>query len=85
MNIETFRTDFLARQAETGISQNKISAQYGVEQASLSRFLSGKSGLSFDNALKLWPFVYGNSFRATATPTTSPEGDAPGRGGKDAA
>lgn len=73
MNIEQFRSDFLARKAETGISQYSISITYGVEQGSLSRFISGKQGLSFNSVISLWPFVYGKNFPSTATPTSTTE------------
>ena len=62
MNIEQFRSDFLARKAETGSTQSNLSMTYGVEQGSLSRFISGKQGLSFNYVVALWPFVYGRNF-----------------------
>lgn len=74
MNIEQFRSDFLARKAETGTTQNSLSMTYGVEQGSLSRFISGKQGLSFNYVVALWPFVYGKNFPSTPTP---PEKEAP--------
>lgn len=58
MNIEKFRSDFLARKSEKGFTQKNISDVYGVEQGSLSRFISGKQGLSFNYVVALWPFVY---------------------------
>lgn len=74
MNIEQFRSDFLARKAETGTTQNNLSMTYGVEQGSLSRFISGKQGLSFNYVVALWPFVYGKNFPSTPTP---PEKEGP--------
>ena len=74
MNIEQFRSDFLARKAETGTTQNNLSMTYGVEQGSLSRFISGKQGLSFNYVVALWPFVYGKNF---PTPPTPPEKETP--------
>lgn len=82
MNIETFRSDFLEMKEKTGATQNRLSEMYGVEQGSLSRFISGRQGLSFNNVVALWPFVYGENFpgvaksrprkkRPTATPTTA--------------
>lgn len=68
MNIEQFRSDFLARKAETGTTQNNLSITYGVEQGSLSRFISGKQGLSFNYVVALWPFVYGKRFPSTPIP-----------------
>ena len=62
MNIEKFRSDFLARKTTTGVSQSKLSRTYEVDQASLSRFISGKQGLSFNHIVALWPFVYGENF-----------------------
>ena len=77
MNIETFRSDFLVRLSETCISQNQLSARYGVQQAALSRFSSRKSGLSFESVLKLWPFVYNCNFPSTSTPATLPAAASP--------
>lgn len=74
MNIEQFRSDFLARKAETGTTQKNLSMTYGVEQGSLSRFISGKQGLSFNYVIALWPFVYGKNFPSTPT---HPEKEAP--------
>lgn len=74
MNIEQFRSDFLARKAETGTTQKNLSMTYGVEQGSLSRFISGKQGLSFNYVIALWPFVYGKNFPSTPTP---PEKETP--------
>lgn len=74
MNIEQFRSDFLARKAETGSTQSNLSMTYGVEQGSLSRFISGKQGLSFNYVVALWPFVYGKNFPTTPTP---PEKETP--------
>lgn len=67
MDIENFRSDFLAKQAETGMGQSRISAVYGVQQAALSRFASKKMGLSFKSIIKLWPFVYGCEFSPAST------------------
>lgn len=84
MNIAQLRSDFLIRQSETGMSQYQISARYGVQQAAISRFSAGKSGLSFESAAKLWPFIYGCHLAPIATPTTPP-GTEPGGGDGDAA
>lgn len=65
---------------DTGETQSGVSAAYGVQQASLSRFLSGGSGLSGDAILRLWPFVYGN---AGPCPTKSLSAES-GEGGDDA-
>ena len=62
MNIEKFRTDFLARLASTGVTQRQLEGQSGVQQAAISRFAAGLSGLSFESVVKLWPFVYGSDF-----------------------
>lgn len=73
MNIEQFRSDFLVRKAETGITQKSLSTTYGVEQGSLSRFISGKQGLSFDYVIALWPFVYGKDFPCAQGETSPSE------------
>lgn len=70
MDIQKFREDLLARMRDTGKSQSSLSSIYGVQQASLSRFLSGSKGLNGDAVLRLWPFVYGAS--PTAPSTTPP-------------
>ena len=62
MNIAQFRIDFLARQKASGTRQRDISSQFGIQQAALSRFAAGRSGLSFESVVKLWPFVYGCEF-----------------------
>jgi len=62
MNTETFRSDFMARQAATGLSQVEISRMCGVNQPLISRFLSGTRGLGIKPMIKLWPFVYGCEF-----------------------
>ena len=58
MNIQKFREDLRKRLSETGKSQLRLSIDLELEQASISRFLSGKSGLSGEAILKLWAFVY---------------------------
>ena len=65
MNIEQFRTDFVSRLREERRSVNSVALEYGVEQASLSRFISGKRGLSGESVFSLWPFVYGGDARAS--------------------
>lgn len=74
MDIKKFRTDLLARMRDTGKSQSSVSSTYGVQQASLSRFLSGNKGLNGDAVLRLWPFVYGAS--TPEPPATSPSPSA---------
>lgn len=71
MDIQKFRTDLLARMQATGESQSSVSSIYGVQQASLSRFLSGSTGLNGDAVLRLYHFVYGEN-QPTAPPATSP-------------
>lgn len=71
MNAERFRTDFLARMKSTGIRQVRIGELYAVQQGTLSRFIKGKTGISFDNVLKLWPFVYQADFPETKSEDTS--------------
>ena len=72
MDIQKFRTDLLARMQATGESQSSVSSIYGVQQASLSRFLSGSTGLNGDAVLRLYHFVYGED-RPPTPPATSPE------------
>lgn len=62
MNIENFRKDYMARLAAGDTNQVALARTYGLQQAVLSRFAAGKSGLSFDSVVKLWPFVYGTPF-----------------------
>ena len=71
MNIQKFRQDLLERMQLTGKSQSCLSVECGVQQASLSRFLSGSNGLNGEAVLKLWPFVYGEP--PTAAPATPHE------------
>lgn len=73
MNIDQFRRDFLERLAATQSRQAALVDAYGVQQAALSRFIHGKSGLSFNSVVILWPFVYGASFPNRAA---TPPGDA---------
>ena len=74
MNIEQFRLDFLARQEACGARQRDISIQYGIQQAALSRFAAGRTGLSFESVVKLWPFVYGYDFPKSETSTAEASG-----------
>lgn len=62
MDVERFRKDFLARKASTGLKQVQLCALYGVQQGTLSRFIKGKTSISFESVLKLWPFVYQAEF-----------------------
>lgn len=71
MDIQKFRIDLLARMQATGESQSSVSSIYGVQQASLSRFLSGSTGLNGDAVLRLYHFVYGED-RPTESLATSP-------------
>lgn len=58
--LDTFRNDLAARMLEENLSQQKISRLSGLDQASLSRFLRGETGISGKNVFALWPFVYGD-------------------------
>lgn len=80
MDIEHFRRDFLERVSATQSSQAALVDAYGIQQAALSRFIHGKSGLSFNSVVILWPFVYGAPFpnRAPQATPTTPPGDAGG-------
>lgn len=60
MNINQFRLDLEAAVEASGKSVSAIAQERNVQQASLSRFLSGKTSLSGENILALWPFVYGD-------------------------
>lgn len=69
--LEKFRDDLRRAMSERGSSQKDIEISFGVHQSIISNFLSGRRGLSGDNLLALWPFVYGEP--PTAPPATSPE------------
>ena len=71
INAERFRKDFLARMDSTGMKQTRICELYAVQQGSLSRFIKGKTGLSFEYVLKLWPFVYQAEFPETKLEASS--------------
>ena len=62
MNINQFRSDFLAMKGAKGVRQAKIAHDFDIDQATLSRFIAGKQGLDFSNVVKLWPLVYGYDF-----------------------
>ena len=75
---EKFRLDLLARFVTAKAVPLHVAKKYGVEQASLSRFMRGKAGLSFDNIVALWPFVYGEDFAfKAAIPRTKRASAAP--------
>lgn len=60
MNMLTFRADLQKAMQRDGFSQSRLAGASGVSQSSLSFFLSGeRGGLSGENLLRLWPFVYG--------------------------
>lgn len=57
MNIAEFRQRLKALIEASGIRQQDIVRLCGIQQATLSRFLSGERGLSGDNVLKLMPLL----------------------------
>lgn len=60
MNTDTFRNDLREAMNSRGMSQSELSRVSGVEQYNLSKFLKGEREIVLRNALKLWPFVYGD-------------------------
>ena len=69
MNIQQFRSDLKEALDREQKSANSLARETGIQQASLSRFLSEKTSLDGDAVLRLWDFVYGDS-PVSATPTT---------------
>ncbi len=61
MDISKFREDLSAAMQENSWTQVALSQLAGVPQNSISRFMSGsRQSLSLQNALRLWPFIYGH-------------------------
>ena len=58
MNIDQFRTDFKKALEASGKSVFAVARERNVQQASLSRFLAGRTGLNAETLLALYPFVY---------------------------
>ena len=58
MNIDQFRTDFKKALEASGKSVFAVAQERNVQQASLSRFLAGRTGLNAETLLALYPFVY---------------------------
>ena len=59
--------------SERGLRQNALATASGVDQASISRFCREENpeGMSGENVLRLYPFVYGSSQRSSpSTPIT---------------
>lgn len=73
MNIEKFRSDFQLRRTLQGGPMLDVASACNVDFAIISRFAAGKRGLSFENVIKLWPFVYGHEFPSPPSPTASPK------------
>ncbi len=61
MNVHTFRNDLRVALASSGMSQSELSRRSGVEQYNISKFLNGEREMLLSNALRLWPFVYGDA------------------------
>jgi lambda repressor-like predicted transcriptional regulator len=57
--LEGLRGEVRAICRVKGWSMTRLARASGVDQASLSRFLSGSAGLKGDSIEKLWPFVFG--------------------------
>jgi len=58
----------------SGMSQSELSRRSGVEQYNISKFLNGEREMLLSNALRLWPFIYGDDGDAGPRPTP-PEPD----------
>lgn len=56
---QQLRIDIESLTQEVGWSITRLARKSGVDQASLSRFCNGTSGLSGGNIEKLWPYIYG--------------------------
>ena len=76
MDIEQFRKDFIRRVREDGRSVNSVANEYGIEQASLSRFVNGK-GLAGETVIALLPFVYRKTLAFIATTEQSHDASYP--------
>lgn len=61
-DIDELRHALKRRMTEKRISQVSLSKQTDIHQPNLSFFLSGKRGLSYANAIKLWRYAYGEEF-----------------------
>lgn len=58
-NLDSFRRDLREAMTRAEYGQIDLMRDYGVNQAIISNFLSGRRGISAGSMLKLWPFVYG--------------------------
>lgn len=76
MNIEQFRNDLKVALEQKQKSANSLARETGIQQASLSRFMSGKTSLDGDAVLRLWSFVYG-SLPINTPPPATPSTDQP--------
>ena len=68
MNTDQFLADYKKAKERSQLTQKQVSVQFKVHQTSLSRFERRKNMLSFENALKLWPFVYGHELEEKNSP-----------------
>lgn len=76
--LDTFRIDLRARMTAEKKSQLALAHDVGIEQASLSRFLRGRGGLSGESILRLHPYVYGPRFSTSSlAPLTDEPSHAP--------
>lgn len=71
-NLDSFRRDLRDAMTRAECGQLDLMRDYGVSQAIISNFLSGRRGISAGSMLKLWPFVYGEIEAPIASPTTPP-------------
>lgn len=60
MNTENFRKDLRMAMEAQSVTQSELSRMSGVEQYNISKFLNGDRDILLSNAMKLWPFVYGD-------------------------
>lgn len=72
MNTENFRKDLRMAMEAQSVTQSELSRMSGVEQYNISKFLNGDRDILLSNAMKLWPFVYGDK-----QPQQSPYTEAP--------
>ncbi|WP_164561478.1 helix-turn-helix domain-containing protein [Nitratidesulfovibrio vulgaris] len=71
MRQNDFRNALRGMMLRHGLTQTAVAKASGVEQASLSRFLRGETGLSGDSVFKLLQLVYGTAFPPSPPPQDS--------------
>ena len=73
MNMNEFRTTLKATLKQRKMSVNALAKDKGLPQASLSRFLTGKTELHGKTLLSLLVFVYGDIFNVVQKDNHTPE------------